>query len=99
MARGLAAFLLGFGCGALTLAVFRHEVSVTQDLPLLVGFALVGAAGGLFEYAWYRRIRRRLEGILEPRLAALQREWVAFLWGTLVLGMLYFGLMILFLGF
>lgn len=99
MGKGLAAFVWGFLCGALTLAVFRHELSLTQDFPLLLGFFVVGAGAASFQYLWYRRIRRRLEGLLEPRLGSLQREWVHFLGATLVLGMLYFGLLILFLGF
>lgn len=95
MNRLIGAFLLGFAFGVGTLVVFRHEVQLTSDAGVLFILSLVGLAllGGLV--LWFRSCRRSVVAERGPGAAKVEEEWVGFVWGSILLMLIYFALVVI----
>ena len=99
MPRGLPSFLLGFAFGILTLAAFRHELHLTGHIEIMVVFAVYGAILVSAEVFWYRRVYRRVQHVRGAVRAGLEAEWTTFIWGSVLLFVSYFGLMLMVIEF
>lgn len=95
MPRGSASFLLGFAFGVVTLSAFRHELHLTGDAELIGLFLLYGIGLVTVVAAWYRRVLARVGRKLDPKIFSRDREWAVFIWGSLLLFVSYFALILM----
>jgi hypothetical protein len=95
---GLAsAFLLGFAFGGAFLVVLRHEIHLTGHAATLCVLLSVGLLLAISLLLWFSRVSQRIRQVEGTFECSIQEEWLGFLWGSLLLVIIYLVLLFVFM--
>ena len=85
MAGLASAFLLGFAFGGAFLVVLEHEIDLAGHAGVLGVLFLVGILLATILLLWFRRVSWNIHQAKGPVEYTIQRDWLGFLWGSVLL--------------